>query len=418
MTMLHRETGFAHFSCRPEGGSVHHQRPDLVLPSPVSCLGKHSRRDTLLSIPPLIYASNIFQSGSRGVAYADELAGSEEIYSLPNYAAKGPLEGIRLPRLAHTCTTCNAPADRCRIRINAWVPKGGSHIGLYGRFPLAVISPGFLITADQYSSYARRLAEWGYVAVVYDFVQQALDPSSDLACVDLLEELLTWCGNLNNPIGSLCDSNNILLIGHSRGAKISSLVASKDPRVKALYLIDPVDVTVYTPLSPEFPSAASALESSSLNQQLPVAIVGSGSGSDCAPSESSYNVFYKAARGPTWQGIVQSAGHLQFLDARSSTAMGLVCQASANVTDGQVEDVARAMMIAWAESMIERSNNNDVSEMDRIQKILMCNDDGQVRALSVAGNRSRENVRRAIDNTEHGFSSISIDFVSKNLNQT
>ena len=127
---------------------------------------------------------------------------------------------------------------------------------------------------------ARRLAEWGYVAVVYDFVQQALDPSSDLACVDLLEELLTWCGNLNNPIGSLCDPNNILLVGHSRGAKISSLVASKDPRVKALYLIDPVDVTVYTPLSPEFPSAASALESSSLNQQLPVAIVGSGSGSD------------------------------------------------------------------------------------------------------------------------------------------
>jgi pimeloyl-ACP methyl ester carboxylesterase len=252
---------------------------------------------------------------------------------------------------------------------------------------------------------------------VYDFVQQALDPSSDLACVDLLEELLTWCGNLNNPIGSLCDPNNILLVGHSRGAKISSLVASKDSRVKALYLIDPVDVTVYTPLSPEFPSAASALESSSLNQQLPVAIVGSGSGSDCAPSDSSYNVFYKATKGPTWQGIVQSAGHLQFLDARNSTAMGLVCQASANVTDGQVEDVAHAMMIAWAESMMERSSCNDASDRDEIQKILVCKDDGQVRALSIPGNRGRKNVKRAIINTESSFSSIPVDFMSKNLNE-
>lgn len=416
MNLLHRETGFVDFCRRLEVGSVYHHRPNLLLLNPVSCLGKHSRRDTLLSIPPLIYSANVFQAGGRGVAYADEVAGHEEIYSLPNYAEKGPLEGIRLPRLAHTCTTCNAPADRCRIRINAWVPKGGSHIGLYGRFPLAVISTGFLITADQYSSYARRLAEWGYVAVVYDFVQQALDPSSDLACVDLLEELLTWCGNLNNPIGSLCDSSNIMLIGHSRGAKISSLVASKDPRVKALYLIDPVDVTVYTPLSPDFPSAASALESSSINQQLPVAIVGSGSGSDCAPSDSSYNVFYKAIRGPTWQGVVKSAGHLQFLDARSSTAMGLVCQASANVTDGQVEDVAHAMMIAWAESMMERSNESDVSAKDRIQKVLMCNDEGQVRAFSVAGNGSRRNVRQAIDTTEQNFSSIPVEFMSKNLN--
>ena len=414
--MLHRETGFVCFSSRLEVGGVQQQRPKLVLPNPVSCIGKHTRRDTLLSIPSIIAGTSIFQAGRGGVVYAEEVLDSEETYSLPSYAAKGPLEGIRLPRLAHTCTTCNAPADRCRIRINAWVPKGGSHIGLDGRFPLAVISPGFLITADQYSSYARRLAEWGYVAVVYDFVQQALDPSSDLACVDLLEELLTWCGNLNNPIGSLCDPNNILLIGHSRGAKISSLVASKDPRVKALYLIDPVDVTVYTPLSPEFPSAASALESS-LNQQLPVAIVGSGSGSDCAPSESSYNVFYKATKGPTWQGIVQSAGHLQFLDARNSTAMGLVCQASASVTDGQVEDVAHAMMIAWAESMMVRSISNDVSDRDKIQKILVGRDDGQVRALTVPGNRSRKNVKRAIVDTENSFSSISVDFMSKNLNE-
>lgn len=34
-----------------------------------------------------------------------------------------------------------------------------------------------------------------------------------------------------------------------RGAKLSTLAAVQDPRVKALFLIDPVDTTVYAPLS-------------------------------------------------------------------------------------------------------------------------------------------------------------------------
>ena len=39
-----------------------------------------------------------------------------------------------------------------------------------------------------------------------------------------------------------------------RGAKLSTLAAVQDPRVKALFLIDPVDTTVYAPLSALLPS--------------------------------------------------------------------------------------------------------------------------------------------------------------------
>jgi pimeloyl-ACP methyl ester carboxylesterase len=163
------------------------------------------------------------------------------------------------------------------------VPKGGIRLGLPPPFPLAIITPGFLLTADQYTSYAIRLATWGFVAVTYDCAQAALDPLSDVVCVAFLQDLIDWC-RTSVPLGKLADTGAVYLIGHSRGAKISALTAAIDPRVQALFLIDPVDTTVYAPLSPEYPSAVKALESlGSEGRALPLAVVGSGRGGDCVP---------------------------------------------------------------------------------------------------------------------------------------
>ena len=340
--------------------------------------------------------------------------------SLPNYAGPGPCQPLRMPRLEHTCTTCNVSADRCRIRINAWIPKGGIHIGLDSPFPLAIITPGFLISSDQYTSYAERLASWGYVVVMYDMTQQALDPTTDLSCVALLEDLIEWC-RTSYPLGKLCDTENIFLMGHSRGAKISTLVASQDPRVKALYLIDPVDVTVYTPLSPEYPSASEALSHSKVNSNLPVAIIGGGHGGDCAPSDSSFDTFFRAARGPTWEAIVRDAGHLQFLDARNATAMGLVCQASSDVTDMQVEDVAHTMAVTWAETMVKRKpmvvKMSETEYKKLPQRIAVSGRDGK---LTVVGDSTTDKsfsygLTRSMHEISRKAASVPIAFNSKNI---
>jgi hypothetical protein len=56
------------------------------------------------------------------------------------------------------------------------------------------------------------------------------------------------------------------------------LTAVADPRVAAVCLIDPVDVTVYAPESPAYPSAVSALRNVRRERALPVALVGGGIG--------------------------------------------------------------------------------------------------------------------------------------------
>jgi hypothetical protein len=71
-----------------------------------------------------------------------------------------------------------------------------------------------------------------------------------------------------------------------QGAKISTLTAAVDDRVKALCLWDPVDVTVYAPQSPEYPSAVAALRH--VQSALPVAVVGGGKAGDCVPKNSNY----------------------------------------------------------------------------------------------------------------------------------
>lgn len=281
-----------------------------------------------------------------------------------DYRWDGPFQAAPLPVLEHTCTAggCNnAPADRARIRIHAWAPKGGRRLGIEPPYPLAIITPGFLLASDQYASYARRLASWGYVAVLYDQLQAALSPLSDVVCTAFLRDLIDWC-RTSVPLGSLCDTNNVYFIGHSRGAKVSVLTAAEDPRVKALFLIDPVDTTVYAPLSPDYPSAVAALSTlSKEGRRLPVGIIGSGRGGDCVPIESNYSRFYEAAPGPAWEAVVQDAGHLQFLDARGGNAMDLVCLAG-KVPDPLVSSFTQAMMVAWGDLfMMVRSDTSTES---------------------------------------------------------
>jgi hypothetical protein len=69
----------------------------------------------------------------------------------PDFALPGPFEAVRLPALEHVCASsrCDTPAEAARVRARAWAPKGGARLGRLGPYPLAVITPGYLVPDDQ-----------------------------------------------------------------------------------------------------------------------------------------------------------------------------------------------------------------------------------------------------------------------------
>lgn len=274
---------------------------------------------------------------------------------IPNYAGPGPFTPTRLPTLEHIFADCypRCTVDQSILRVRVVYPKGGTSVGLLAPYPLVIISPGFLLGCEQYMSYAERLASWGYTVLLYDRSDRALDPMPDVVAVQFVKELIDWCAS-DRLLKQLADTDRVLLCGHSRGAKLSTLAAIQDPRVKALFLIDPVDTTVYAPLSPDYPSAVAGLSDLALRQRaLPLAVVGGGRGGDCVPPDSNHRVYYEAAAAPAWEVVLEDAGHFQFLDGRGGL-LDAIC-AFGGVADSAVQGITQAMMVAWAETMVREA---------------------------------------------------------------
>ena len=258
-------------------------------------------------------------------------------------ASPGPDRGgLRpaTPRRAGADPAGPAPPHQPPPRPHPSLPSGGPP------FPLAVITGGFLVGRAAYASLAAHLAGWGFAALVYDRGgESALNPVDDLLAADVLLSVLDFMeaspalsqvaatrtrsrgggggggGGQAVPGGG---GPSTILVGHSRGAKVSVLAAARDfaaasaagtrPRIAALGLLDPVNVTRYAPQSPRFPSATAALVGGPPQLAgLPIAIVGGGWAHDCAPADANYDTFYAASRGPTWMTVLPGAGHFQFV---------------------------------------------------------------------------------------------------------
>jgi pimeloyl-ACP methyl ester carboxylesterase len=84
--------------------------------------------------------------------------------------------------------------------------------------------------------------------VRYDTRDDLFDVLDDVTCVRLLQDIMDWAST-HPLLRRLADTRRIYMAGHSRGGKLAALTAAADPRVAALCLLDPVDVTKYAPLS-------------------------------------------------------------------------------------------------------------------------------------------------------------------------
>ncbi|CAE8734631.1 unnamed protein product [Polarella glacialis] len=215
--------------------------------------------------------------------------------------------------------------------------------------PLAVFTGGFATEASEYTQLAESMASGGCAVLRYDV--PASNSANDDTLVASLRSLLDFVES-DPMLQRIFVTNRVLLVGHSRGGKLSSLVAGVDERVAGVCLLDPVDNTIWAPLGPGFPSATDALRSLPFlrpQRQVPVAIVGAGTGGDCAPAMSNYHQFFAAAPSPAWLVVIPAAGHAQFMDR---DGLGLIERAicgDGGAPDDTVQATAVTVCLAWAE---------------------------------------------------------------------
>ncbi|MEE3344620.1 MAG: alpha/beta hydrolase [Bacilli bacterium] len=110
------------------------------------------------------------------------------------------------------------------------------------KYPLVIISHGFMANYQALANFAVYLAEKGVMALTFDFCGGSSYSKSEgeftsmsvLTEEDDLERVIEFAKTKDNV-----DTNNIFLLGESQGALVSSFVAAKRLDIKGLVLLYP-----------------------------------------------------------------------------------------------------------------------------------------------------------------------------------
>jgi len=185
--------------------------------------------------------------------------------------------------------------------------------------PLFLFTPGFQCKSSQYDGLMKHVASHGFVAASYD-VNGITGKDTDLVRVDAAQKLVDV---LLDRTTTTTTTTTLVLAGHSRGAKLSALLATKLPSTSALLLIDPVDASDFAPISDEYPSALQAIRDSSTQWSAAAVICADRAGA-CAPVGVDGDAFYDVmARGKHARSLIRirasDATHFGALDAETFT---------------------------------------------------------------------------------------------------
>eukprot|EP00966_Prymnesium_polylepis_P008979 207296-Prymnesium_polylepis.1 len=204
---------------------------------------------------------------------------------------------------------------------------------------IAVVAPGFLLSRENYGSYIDLLEELGICSVCMSDRSLTAPSTLEEGSQALLSQAEQEAARRGLP-----DDVPLVMVGHSRGAKLAVLAAAASTRpVAAMVLLDPVDATVW-----ERDSAMTQLARLS----VPTAVVGAAAAGDCAPLSGNFNTFYRtleAAGAPRLLALLPSAGHMQFVDRRS--ALLDICPSGSD-DDPSVHEVAMAVISAWLAAFV------------------------------------------------------------------
>jgi hypothetical protein len=182
--------------------------------------------------------------------------------------------------------------------------------------PAVVLAPGFQIDGPPYHGYARHLASHGVAVLVPTFGDSLARP---IAHSDLADAIIEMVDALADD--PRFDPGRLGAGGHSRGGKASILAATRDPRIRASFNLDPVDsVGPNGNPTPNNPSVTPELMG---GLTIPLGLVGTSRGGisifpglpECAPAADNYDAYARAAvNADVFVALPPLSGHNDFPD--------------------------------------------------------------------------------------------------------
>lgn len=219
-----------------------------------------------------------------------------------------------------------------------------------GPFPLVIASPAQGLQRALLYPYAARLASYGVLTVIQsprserDYQGYVNDTSG------VLDWLLapTGAAEVTAAIAGRAAADRIGLLGYGLGGKISVMLAARDARVRALFLLDPLD-----PPSPVAGTLGARDLIGGLHLPSPLGLLAESLSQQagpqqtpCAPLDQGYAVLMPLAPTGSVGLLLQGAGHADFIEDR--IRCGLFCAACPAGTAATAQTAALAVRYVTA----------------------------------------------------------------------
>ena len=212
-----------------------------------------------------------------------------------------------------------------RTDVDLHLPQGAE-----GPLPVVVINHGFQLSKNDFLPFGERLAQYGFIGVLANFDNNAFRPRNHSTLADDVVALITWIIAENeragSPLQGRVDAGRIGAGGHSRGGKQAILAATRDPRIRASFNMDPVDSN-----PPIGGGAVSVTPEEMPRFTIPGVFVGTGKGAQglqaCAPPADNYDQYYRNSPGSSWRILIPNAGHNDFVTSCQQAGFSLACSA-------------------------------------------------------------------------------------------